>query len=219
ALCPLALLGTAFYPVLVHRLAASLHASSPHSVALVQLRFTSFVVINLRRDLHPQEGAHAGRTKKGRPCRAPLVCRQSSAGNGVRIGRPAGFAAGIPFAMHGRLRLCRRSRFPRGARPGTTASCAGRRRRPVGRARFSGGAVGGWRVGHGDGAEVASPEIAQAPGPSAAARKSMKLRSAGAMYCRLAYTAKSVVASVRHSGSNSTSRPSARSSSTSQAGR
>jgi len=61
-LCPLALLGRAFYPVLVHRLAASLHASFPHSVALMQLRFASFVVINLRRDLHPQECAHAGRT-------------------------------------------------------------------------------------------------------------------------------------------------------------
>jgi hypothetical protein len=30
----------------------------------MQLRFTSFVVINLRRDLHPQECAHAGRTTK-----------------------------------------------------------------------------------------------------------------------------------------------------------
>ena len=33
----------------------------------MQLRFASFAVINLRRDLHPQECAHAGRTnKKGR---------------------------------------------------------------------------------------------------------------------------------------------------------
>ena len=30
----------------------------------MQLRFASFAVINLRRDLHPQECAHAGRTKK-----------------------------------------------------------------------------------------------------------------------------------------------------------
>jgi len=30
----------------------------------MQLRFTSFAVINLRRDLYPQECAHAGRTKK-----------------------------------------------------------------------------------------------------------------------------------------------------------
>jgi hypothetical protein len=29
------------------------HASFPHSVALMQLRFASLVVINLRRDLHP----------------------------------------------------------------------------------------------------------------------------------------------------------------------
>ena len=63
-LCPLALLGTAFYPVLVHRHAASLHASSPRSVALSPLRFASFAVINLREDLHLQECAHAGRTRK-----------------------------------------------------------------------------------------------------------------------------------------------------------
>jgi hypothetical protein len=64
---PLALLGNAFYPVLVHRLAATLHASSPHSVTLMQLRFASFAVINLRRDLHPQERARAGRTAKKPP--------------------------------------------------------------------------------------------------------------------------------------------------------
>jgi len=65
----LALLGSAFYPVLVHRLAASLHASSPQSVTLMQLRFASFAVINLRWDFHPQECARAGRTKK--PARKP----------------------------------------------------------------------------------------------------------------------------------------------------
>ena len=37
--CPLALLGTAFYPVLVHGQAASLHACSARSVALSQWRF------------------------------------------------------------------------------------------------------------------------------------------------------------------------------------
>ncbi len=60
--CPPALLGTAFYPVLVNRHAASLHASSARSVALSQLRFAWFVVINSREDLHLQECAHAGRT-------------------------------------------------------------------------------------------------------------------------------------------------------------
>ena len=69
--CPLALRGFAFYAVLVHRLAASLHASSPHSVALMQLRFATLVVISLRRDSHPQECARAGRTKQ-KAARRPL---------------------------------------------------------------------------------------------------------------------------------------------------
>ena len=68
---PLALLGNAFYPVLVHRLAASFHASFPHSVTLVQLRFTSFAVTNLRRGLHPQECTHTERTKKKRGLAPP----------------------------------------------------------------------------------------------------------------------------------------------------
>ena len=62
--CLLALIGNALYLVLVHRLAVSLDASSPRSVALPQLRFTSLAVISLRRDFHPQECAHAGRTQK-----------------------------------------------------------------------------------------------------------------------------------------------------------
>ncbi len=65
--CPLALLGSASYPILVHRLAVSLHASSPRSVALPQLRFTSLAVVSSRRDFHPQECAHAGRTIKRGP--------------------------------------------------------------------------------------------------------------------------------------------------------
>jgi hypothetical protein len=56
-------IGTAFYPILVHRPAISLHASSPHSVALMQLRFASLAVTSSRRDFHPLECAHAGRTK------------------------------------------------------------------------------------------------------------------------------------------------------------
>ena len=38
--------------------------TSPHSVAIMQLRFTSFAVINLRWGFHLQECAHAGRIKK-----------------------------------------------------------------------------------------------------------------------------------------------------------
>ena len=63
-LSPLALVHSAFYPVLVHRPAASLHASSPHSVTLMQLRFTSLAVTSSWWDSHPQEDAHAGRTKR-----------------------------------------------------------------------------------------------------------------------------------------------------------
>jgi hypothetical protein len=70
---PLALLGSAYYAVLAHRLAASLHAYYPHSVALMQLRFASFAVINLREDFHPQECARAGRTMK-KPRLARLLC-------------------------------------------------------------------------------------------------------------------------------------------------
>jgi len=62
--CPLALIGNASYPVLVHRLAVSIHTSFPQSVALPQLRFTSFAVVSLREDFHLQDCAHAGRTNK-----------------------------------------------------------------------------------------------------------------------------------------------------------
>ncbi|WP_218194564.1 hypothetical protein, partial [Pseudomonas sp. ACN8] len=51
----------------------SLHASSPHSVALMQLRFTSFAVASLRRDFHPQDCAHAGRTCENGALEAPLL--------------------------------------------------------------------------------------------------------------------------------------------------
>ncbi len=62
--CPLALIGTAFYPVLVHRPAVSLHASSPRSVTLPQLRFASLAVVSSREDFHLLECARAGRTRK-----------------------------------------------------------------------------------------------------------------------------------------------------------
>jgi hypothetical protein len=47
----------------------------------MQLRFASFAVINLRRDLHPQECAHAGRTNKKRSLAAFLffLARQKAA--------------------------------------------------------------------------------------------------------------------------------------------
>jgi hypothetical protein len=49
---PRALLGSDRYAIVVDRLA--IYASFPHSVILMQLPFTSFLVIDSRRDLHPQ---------------------------------------------------------------------------------------------------------------------------------------------------------------------
>lgn len=43
------------------------HASVPRPVARTLARFTSPVVTNSRRDVHPQECAHAGCTQKSRP--------------------------------------------------------------------------------------------------------------------------------------------------------
>ena len=66
---PLALLGSAFYAVRVPRLmiydpCRAACGTSPQSITLLQLRFTSLTVVSSRWDLHPQECAHAGRTKK-----------------------------------------------------------------------------------------------------------------------------------------------------------
>lgn len=49
----------------------TLHASSPRSVALAQLRFACLAVASLAGDLHPEECAHAGRTRKRAARRSP----------------------------------------------------------------------------------------------------------------------------------------------------
>ena len=69
AMCLLALLHRASYPVLVHRLTVSFHASFPRSVALTQLHFLSLAVVSSREDFHLQHRAHAGRTHPHRPKR------------------------------------------------------------------------------------------------------------------------------------------------------
>ena len=58
----------------------TLRASFPRSVVLTQLRFTSFVVINLLPDSHRKECAHAGRNRhRGPPSEeAPLPHRGGS---------------------------------------------------------------------------------------------------------------------------------------------
>lgn len=59
---PLALLGSAFYPILVHRLADSLAASFSAPVTLGALRFTWVATTNSPEDFHLQVIAHAGHT-------------------------------------------------------------------------------------------------------------------------------------------------------------
>ena len=56
----------------------TLRTSFPRSVTLTQLYFASLVVTNLRRDLHPQVCAHAGRTTK-KPASAGFFVRACKA--------------------------------------------------------------------------------------------------------------------------------------------
>jgi hypothetical protein len=60
-MCPLALLGSAFYPVPVRRPVASLPASFTPASRSDALRFTSLAVTSSREDFHLQVNAHAGR--------------------------------------------------------------------------------------------------------------------------------------------------------------
>jgi len=61
-MCPLALLGSAFYPVPVRRPAASLSASFTPALRSDALRFTLLTVTCSQEDFHLQINAHAGRT-------------------------------------------------------------------------------------------------------------------------------------------------------------
>ena len=97
----------------------TLRTSFPRSVTLTQLYFASLVVTNLRRDLHPQVCAHAGRTiKKTGPQGArfyvgllspPLLCQISDR---RRPKHPAQFpnalaAQGSQHDRPWRVRWCR----------------------------------------------------------------------------------------------------------------
>jgi len=64
---PLALVGSASYPISVRRLAPSLPASFGHYLAVSALRFTSVPATRSREDFHHLTIAHAGRTKDEPP--------------------------------------------------------------------------------------------------------------------------------------------------------
>jgi len=104
---PLALVGSASSPVLVHRYAVAIHASFLRSVTLPQLRFTSLAVASSRRDFLPLECAHAGRTKEKRPRIAPgaLSIVQAVWNDGLS-------RCSAPACGAGRRRGCRPARRP-----------------------------------------------------------------------------------------------------------
>ncbi len=64
-------------------------AEVPRSVAFPQLRLASVEMTSFRRDLHPQDSAHAGRTKKER---APSGARDQGGGAGNRAGDEMGWS-------------------------------------------------------------------------------------------------------------------------------
>src|ERR1700724_799223 len=69
--CPLAVLGSAFYPVPVRRPAASLPASFTPASRSDALRFASLAVTSSREDFHLLVNAHAGHTANGSARSAP----------------------------------------------------------------------------------------------------------------------------------------------------
>jgi len=64
--CPLALFGSASYPVSVRRLADSLAASFSGPLTVAALRFTWIATTNSPEDSHPQAIIHAGHANQGR---------------------------------------------------------------------------------------------------------------------------------------------------------
>ena len=69
----------------------TLHASSPHSVTLMQLRFTSLTVTSSWRDLHPQVCAHAGRTSSRNPHRWGLLSQNRTCAVHIRLFGTVGY--------------------------------------------------------------------------------------------------------------------------------
>jgi hypothetical protein len=65
---PLALTGSAFYPIPVRRLADSLPASFSAPLAVGALRFASIATTNSPGDSHPRATSHAGHTHGRRHC-------------------------------------------------------------------------------------------------------------------------------------------------------
>ncbi len=75
--CPLALLGSASYPIRVPQLAGSLAASFSGPLTVAALRFTWVATTNSPGDSHPQVTIHAGHTDESRQIFDPPAFRRS----------------------------------------------------------------------------------------------------------------------------------------------
>jgi hypothetical protein len=79
----------------------TLHASSPRSVTLTQLRFTCLAVASSAEDLHLQDRAHAGRTSTAIPLGMASICNDGSAHFQLQPEGPGRFS--VPFVVAGSL--------------------------------------------------------------------------------------------------------------------
>jgi len=69
----------------------TLRASSPRSVTLTQLRFACLAVASLAGDFHPEDRAHAGRTRKSATKPLRVYVARLGCYSGMRIGRSPRF--------------------------------------------------------------------------------------------------------------------------------
>jgi hypothetical protein len=96
AACPLALLGSASYPVSVRRLTDSLPASFSPPLPVGALRFTWIVTTNSPEDFHPQVTSHAGHTnEEARPPSAGLHSGDAAPFDSRRFSSETGFVASL----------------------------------------------------------------------------------------------------------------------------
>lgn len=88
----------------------TLHASSPRSITLAQLHFTSLAVVSLREDFHLQDRAHAGRANAKAGSSDPAFHSDVSESDYLNLRSPA-----IPIRPRPRSSMVAGSGTPAGA--------------------------------------------------------------------------------------------------------
>ena len=79
---PLTVVGTALYPPLVHRHAVTLHTTSPHQVALMELRFAALVISNSA----PMVDAPQKKARRSGPSKLTQLTLEQSGGFIIDLG-------------------------------------------------------------------------------------------------------------------------------------